>query len=139
MTSRVLLFVCVLVIQTVSAQDKRSELKLITAKKGSGWYEIYAAPSKHVLIHVTGSRVSTLDVSVEFPYSVSLTESPTPHYAAVLLFTNRQYALVDSFGVTTSGSVEATDPETHQRLLDDAAKGHAIGEKLAKDIWGDRQ
>ena len=81
-----------------------------------------------------------MDVSGEFPYAVSLVESPTPRYTAVLVFSDpKRDRVVDSFGITSSDSIEATDADTHQRIVDDAAKGRAIGEKLAKGIWGEHR
>ncbi len=142
MIARVLLIACAVAIQTAGAAEPRSELKLSRPVEANGQraYIVSAAPHKRVLIFVKNGAVSTLDVSAEFPFSVSLTESPTPRYKFVVLFEDRQKGTVtDSFGVTSENSVEQTDEDTHKMLIESAAKGRAIGEKLGKEIRGEHQ
>jgi hypothetical protein len=140
MIARFFLVGCIVAMQVASAGDQRSELKLsrpIDADGGRG-YVIFAAPHKRVLIFVKNGAVSTLDVSADFPFSVSLIESPTPRYRFVVMFEDRQKgAVTDSFGVTPENSVEQTDEETQKMLIESAAKGRAIGEKLGKEMRGE--
>ena len=142
MIVRLLVLCGVLAGVTVYAADRSSELKLSRPVEGSGqsWYIISAAAHKRVLVSVKSAAVAALDVSAEFPFSVSLMESPTPRYKFVILFEDRQKAaVIDSFGVTPEGSVEQTDEETHKMLIESAAKGRALGEKLGKEIRGEQQ
>ena len=141
MIARFLVIGCIVAVQAAIGGDQRSELKLSRPVEGKGKraFIISAAPHKRVLVFVRDGTVSTLDISADFPYSVTLTESPTPRYKSVLIFSDRQRdTLADSFGVTPASSVERTDDDTHNVLLESAAQGRAIGEKLAKDIWGER-
>lgn len=142
MNARLFLITCIAAMHAAIAGSQRSELKLSrpVERDGLRTFVISAASHKRVLVFVRDSTVTTLDVSAAFPYSVTLTESPTAQYKAVLIFSDRQKdALADSFGVTSAGSLEHTDDETHKALVESAAKGRAIGEKLAKDIWGEGQ
>jgi hypothetical protein len=135
MITRFILIGCLVAIQAAIAGDQRSELKLNRPVEGKDVFVISAAPHKRVVIFVKDGAVSTLDVSADFPYSVMLTESPTPRYKAVLVFEDRRKDIVaDSFGVTVASSVEQTDDETHKALVDSAAEARAMGEKLGKDI-----
>jgi len=143
MIARITIVACVAVVQAMLGSDQRSDLKLTAARRLEGrpaWFIISAATHKRVLVSIKDAKLSSLDVSAEFPYSVTLTESPTSRYTAVLLFEDRRKDLViDSFGITTGDALERTDADTHQKLIDCAAEGRAIGEKLAKDIWGEHQ
>ena len=136
-----LLILCALVVSYMAyAGDRASELKLSRPVEGNGqrWYIISAASYKRVLVSVKAGTISALDVSAEFPYSVSLTESPTPHYKSVLLFEDRaKDTVIDSFGVTAANLVQQTDEETHKMLVESVAKGAALGEKLGKEIRGE--
>ena len=137
MMARLLVWCGLLIGLTVYAGDRPSELKLSRPVEGSGqrWYIISAATHKRVLVSVKNGVVAALDVSAEFPFSVSLTESPTPRYRSVIAFEDRQKGTVsDSFGVTPDNSVEQTDEETHKMLIESVAKGQAIGDKLGKEI-----
>ena len=140
MIARFFFIGCIVAVQAAGAGDQRSELKLsrpVEANGGRG-YIISMAPHKRVLIFVKSGAVSTLDVSAGFPFSVSLIESPTPRYRFVVMFEDRQKgAVIGSFGVTSENSVEQTDEETHKMLIESAAKGRAIGEKLGKEIVGE--
>ena|ERR1035437_10869657 len=142
MIARLILLGCIVAMRAAIAGDQRSELKLshpIEAKDHRDFI-ISADRHKRVLIFLKDGAVSTLDVSQDFPYSVTLTESPTPRYKAVVVFSDRaKDTSIDSFGITSGNSVERTDDETHKALVDSAAKGRAIGEKLWKEIHGDRQ
>jgi len=142
MIGRLLLGACIAIAQTAVAGDRASDLKLSRPVEGKGQraFVISAPEHKRVTVFIRDGIVSTLDVSAGFPYSVLLTDSPTPHYKAVLVFDDRQKdVVVDSFGVTPANSLEQTDGETHKALIESAAKGRAIGEQLAKDIWGGKQ
>jgi hypothetical protein len=143
MIARITIVTCVAVVQAMLGADQRSDLKLTAARRLEGrpaWFIISAAAHKRVLISIKEAKVNTLDVSAEFPYSVTLTESPTPRYTAVLVFSAREKdTVIDSFGVMSNDGLERTDADTHQRVLDCTAEGHAIGEKLAKDIWGEHK
>jgi len=56
-------------------------------------------------------------------------------YKFVITFEDRQKGTVnDSYGVTPDNSVEQTDGETHKMLVESAAKGRAIRDKLGKEI-----
>jgi hypothetical protein len=143
MIARITIVACVAVVQAMLGADQRSDLKLTAARRLEGrpaWFIISAAAHKRVLVSIKDAKLSSLDVSAEFPYSVTLTESPTSRYTAVLLFENRRKdVVIDSFGITTRDDLERTDADTHQKLIDSAAEGRAIGEKLAKEIWGEHQ
>ncbi len=137
MIARLLVLCGLLAGMAVYAGDRPSGLKLSRPVEGSGqrWYIISAAAHKRVLVSVKDGGVVALDISAEFPLSVSLTESPTPRYKFVIAFEDRQKgAVTDSFGVTPESSVERTDDETHKLLIESAAKGRAIGQKLGKEI-----
>src|SRR6266571_4631055 len=105
MITRFFLIVSVVAIQATIAGDQRSELKLNRPLQDKNFFVIYAAPHKRVVIFVKDGTVSTLSVSADFPYSVMLTDSPTPRYKAVLRFADCQKDIVvDSFGVTAAQS-----------------------------------
>ncbi|SRR6266496_2571890 len=140
MITRFFLIVSVVAIQATIAGDQRSELKLNRPLQDKNFFVIYAAPHKRVVIFVKDGTVSTLSVSADFPYSVMLTDSPTPRYKAVLRFADCQKDIVvDSFGVTAASTVEQTDDETHKALADGAAEAWAVGEKLGKEIRAKHQ
>src|SRR5262249_15309758 len=128
---RVLALTCLIVGQASFASDQRSELKLAALHRQPGhpaWFIIFAAPRKRMSVSVKDAKVSSLDVSAEFPYSVTLTESPTVRYTAVLVFADRaKGVLIDSFGVTVSDELERTDADTHQKFIDRAAEDRAKG------------
>src|SRR6266446_5383148 len=104
-----LLVLCGLVASfTAYAGDRPSDLKLSRPVEGNGhrWYIISAAAHKRVLVSIRGGTVSTLDVSADFPYSVTLLESPTARYKFIVMFADRQKGIVtDSFGVTAENSL----------------------------------
>ena len=141
MIARVLVFLFVITGQFALAGDQRSDLKLTAAHRMEGhpaWFIISAAAHKRVLVAVKDAKISSLDVSAEFPYSVTLTDSPTSSYTTVLLFEDgRKDLVIDSFGITASDDLVSTDAETHQKLVDSAAQGRALGEKLGKEIHGE--
>jgi hypothetical protein len=142
MIARFFFIVCIVALHAVGAAEQRSELKLSRPVEANGQraYIVYAAAHKRVLIFVKNGAVSTLDVSAEFPFSVSLIESPTPRYKFVVFFEDRQKDTVaDSFGITPESLVERTDEKTHKMLIDSAAKGRAIGEKLGKEMRAEQQ
>ena len=135
MITRFFLIVSVVAIQAPIAGDQRSELKLNRPLQDKNFFVIYAAPHKRVVIFVKDGTVSTLSVSADFPYSVMLTDSPTPRYKAVLRFADCQKNIVvDSFGVTAASTVEQTDDETHKALVQSAGEARATGQKLGKEI-----
>ena len=141
MIARAFTVIALVTAQAMVAGDQRSDLKLTAPHRIEGhpaWFIISAAARKRVLVAVKDAKILSLDISAEFPYSVTLTESPTPRYTTVLMFSDRQKdTVIDSFGVTSSDALERTDADTHQRVFDCAAEGRAIGEKLAKDLWGE--
>jgi hypothetical protein len=141
MIARILTSFCLIAIQGVVAGDQRSNLILAAPHRLEGrpaWFVIAAAPKKRVLVALKDAKIVSLNISAEFPYSVSLTESPTSRYSAVLLFEDRSKDIViDSFGITASDGLERTDPDTHQKLIDCAAEGRALGEKFSEQIWGE--
>jgi hypothetical protein len=141
MMARLLVFLLAIIVQFAFAGDQRSDLKLTAAHRMEGhpaWFIISAAAHKRVLVAIKGAKISSLDVSAEFPYSVRLTDSPTSRYTAVLLFEDRRKDLViDSFGITASDDLVSTDAETHQKFVDSAALGRALGENLGKEIRGE--
>ncbi len=140
MITRLFLIASVVAIQAAIAGDQRSELKLSRPLQDKDIFFIFAAPHKRVVIFVKDGAVSTLDVSADFPYSVMLTDSPTPRYKAVLVIEDGQKGVVvDSFGVTAVSSVEQTDDETHKALVDCAAEAGAVGERLGKEIRAKHQ
>ena len=142
MIARLFLIGCIVAMQAAIAGEQRSELKLSRPIEGKNHRDFVISADRHkrVVIFVKDGTVSTLVVLADFPYSVTLTESPTARYKAVVVFSDRQKdTLTDSFGVTSASVVERTDDETHKALVESAAKGRAIGEKLSKDIWGEHQ
>src|SRR5438477_12836816 len=140
MIARIFALACLMVGQALLASDQRSELKLTTLHRQPGhpaWFLIPAA-HKRVSVSVKDAKIWSLDVSAEFPYSVTLTESPTARYTTVLVFSDRaKGVLIDSFGITVSDELERTDADTHQKFIDCAAEGRATGEQLATEIWGE--
>jgi hypothetical protein len=143
MIARITVVACLAVAQAMLGADQRSDLKLTAARRLEGrpaWFIISAPAHKRVLVSIHDGKLSSLDVSAEFPYSVTLTESPTSRYTVVLLFEDRRKdVVIDSFGMTTRGDLEPTDADTHQKLVDRVAEGRAIGEKLSKEIWREHQ
>jgi hypothetical protein len=140
MITRLFLIVSLVAIQAGIAGDQRSELKLNRPLQDKNFFSIYAAPHKRVVIFVKDGTVSTLSVSADFPYSVMLTDSPTPRYRAVLVFEDCQKDIVvDSFGVTAASTVEQTDDETHKALADCVAEAGAVGKQLGKEIRAKHQ
>jgi len=141
MIARVIALAGLIVSQTSVGGDERSELKLTAPHRqpqGPAWFVISAAARKRVLVAIKDAKIASFDVSAEFPYSVSFYESPTNRYSAVLVFSDRaKDALIDSFGITARGELQRTDDDTHQQLIDCAAEGRALGEKIGKQIWGD--
>src|SRR6266481_5067436 len=113
MITRFFLIGCIIAIQAGIAGDQRSELKLNRPVEGKDVFVISAAPHKRVVIFVKDGAVSTLDVSADFPYSVMLTESPTPRYKEVLVFEDRRKDIVCRLLLEKKNrSVYQTDDET---------------------------
>jgi hypothetical protein len=141
MIARVFILACLTLAQGLLAQDQRSDLKITASHRqrgGPAWFVIRPAAHKSVLLSIKDGKVGALSVSAEFPYSVSLYESPTARYTAVLVFSDpSEDGLIDSFGVTSSDDLERTDADTHQRLVESHAQGSALGEKLGKEIRGE--
>jgi hypothetical protein len=131
------LFLVVCIAAMARGGDQRSDLTLSRPVEANGHrdFVISVVPHKRVVVFIKDGAVTTLDVSADFPYSVTLTDSPTPRYKAVLVFEDRRKDVTtDSFGITSTSSLERTDDATHKALVESAAKGRAIGERLAKDI-----
>ncbi len=141
MIARVFILAYLALAQGLLAQGQRSDLKITAAHRqlgGPAWFIIRAAAHKSVMLSTKDGKVAALNVSAEFPYSVSLTESPTPRYTVVLVFSEpSKDALIDSFGVTSSDDLERTDADTHQRIVESWARDSALGEKLGKEIRGE--
>jgi|ERR1051325_10640151 hypothetical protein len=141
MIARVFILASLTLAQGLLAQDQRSDLKITAAHHqpgGPAWFVIRLAAHKSVLLSIKDGKVRALSVSAEFLYSVSLDESPTARYTAVLVFSDpSKDRLVDSFGITSSDDLERTDADTHQRLVESYAQGSALGEKLGKEIRGE--
>src|ERR1700748_770649 len=112
MSARAFTVIVLITAQSMVAGDQRSDLKLTAPHRLEGhsaWFIISAAARKRVLVAVKDAKIVSLDVSAEFPYSVTLTESPTPRYTSLLVFSAREKdAVIDSFGITSSDSVERT-------------------------------
>ena len=136
MIVRALILGCIIA-ASANAAGERSDLTITGPVEGPNYrvFEIHGPEHKHVLVFVKNGAVSTLDVTASFPYSVTLTESPTQRYKAVIIFEDRpNNRTIDSFGITSASELERTDEETHKALVESGAKGRAGGEQIGKEI-----